>query len=124
MSRKTGTIKEVDALTAKQWMDHGEAVIIDVRRERNRARRYIPGTVSVPLGTLDPAALPGKPGSRLVLQCDVGVTSLAIARRLATMGVDRRLFNLTGGIQAWSAAGLPTDGTGFSLRSLFFRGGR
>lgn len=119
MGRAPQTIKEVDAATAKRWMDSGEAVIVDVRRERIRARCYIPGTVSLPLDHLDPASIPGEAGSRLVFQCDVGVTSLAVARRVAIMGVDRRIFNLSGGIRAWSAAGLPTAGAGSFLRNLF-----
>lgn len=119
MGRAPGTIKEVDATTAKRWMDSGEAVIVDVRRERIRARCYIPGTVSLPLDRLDRESMPGEAGDRLVFQCDVGVTSLAVARRVAIMGVDRRIFNLSGGIRAWSAAGLPTLGTGSFLHSLF-----
>ncbi len=121
MGRKSTGIEEVDVETAKRWMDSGEAVIVDVRREGNRARRYIPGTVSMPLDTFDAASIPGSAGTRLVFQCDVGATSLAVARQVAAMGVDRRIFNLSGGIRAWSAAGFPTEGTGFSLGAFFFR---
>jgi len=124
MGRRPLRIEEVDALTAKSWMDMGEAFIIDVRRQRGRARHYIPGTISMPLDELDPHSLPGEAGSRIIFQCDVGATSLAVARRVVAFGIDRRIFNLSGGIQAWSAAGLPTEGTGFSLRGLFSRSRR
>jgi len=124
VARKSARIEEVDVQTAKRWMERGEAVIVDVRRERNRTRRYIPGTVSMPLDAFDAGSIPGSAGSRLVFQCDVGVTSLAVARQVVAMGVDRRIFNLSGGIRAWSAAGFPTEGTGFSLAALLFRRNR
>ncbi len=101
----TQTPREIDALTAKSWLDRGEAVLIDVREADEHARESIAGAKLVPLSGFDPAKLPALGGKRLVVHCLSGSRSARAIARLAEAGIDA--VNLTGGIEGWKAAGLP-----------------
>lgn len=94
----------VTAQTVLTWLAAGEAVLIDVREPDEYADEYIPGSVLVPLSSLDPAALPAAPGKRRVLQCLTGKRSATALARLAEQGIEN-LFHLDGGLLAWKIAG-------------------
>jgi rhodanese-related sulfurtransferase len=98
------TTAEVDPLTAKRWLDAGEAVLVDVREPALRAE-LIAGARSLP-DPRDVAALARSPRQRLVLYCEIGARSAHVGERLAAAGV-AEVYNLAGGIQAWKGAGLP-----------------
>lgn len=98
-------VTEIDARTAKQWLDAGDAALVDVREPDEHARERIPGSKLDPLSRFDPAAVPSV--RRVILHCKGGVRSMEAARRLAASGRD--VATLTGGIEAWKAAGLPTE---------------
>ncbi len=96
-------IREIDAATAKSWLDAGQAVIVDVREPEEHAREHIPGAALAPLSRFDPARLPS--ASRLILHCRSGSRSRDAATRLLNCGA-AEAYILRGGIQAWKAAGL------------------
>jgi rhodanese-related sulfurtransferase len=97
------TIREVDAPTARRWLDSGEAVLIDVREPDENLRERIEGSRLVPLTRFDPAV--GASDKKVIMHCKSGRRS-AEACRLA-MASGHQVYSLTGGIEAWKAAGLP-----------------
>lgn len=98
---------EVDAATARRWMESGDATIVDVREADERAAEWIEGSSFNPLSTFDPAPLLGAEGDRkLVFHCRSGRRSLdALGRYQAAGG--RNAFSLAGGIGAWKRAAMP-----------------
>lgn len=101
----TDMLREIDAATVKTWLDRGECVLIDVREAGEHARENIAGAKLVPLSSFDPAQLPATGGKRLVVHCLSGGRSARAHAKLAEAGIEA--VNLTGGIEAWKAAGLP-----------------
>jgi rhodanese-related sulfurtransferase len=101
----TDALRETDAATVKSWIDRGECVLIDVREAGEHARENIAGAQLVPLSSFDPAKLPATGGKRLVVHCLSGSRSAKALGQLAAAGIEA--VSLTGGIEAWKAAGLP-----------------
>ncbi|MEX2219519.1 MAG: rhodanese family protein [Phycisphaerales bacterium] len=97
-------VSEIDPRTARQWLDGGQAALIDVREPDEHARERIAGAALHPLSRFDPARLPS---GRLILHCQRGRRSLEAATRAAAAG-RTDIASLAGGIEAWRAAGLPT----------------
>jgi rhodanese-related sulfurtransferase len=94
------------------------AVLVDIRSEVQRERDgVVPGALFVPRNVLewrcDPSC-PNKderlcdPGRQLILMCDEGFQSSLAAANLKRLGLERAT-DLTGGFQAWRAAGLPVE---------------
>ncbi len=91
----------------KMALDSGQIALVDVREAYEFDAERIPGSLNYPLSSFDPAALPAD-GKTVVLSCAGGVRSLRAmgACQLAGLQVDH---HLGGGINAWKAAGLPTE---------------
>lgn len=102
-------VNEVDAQTARQWIERGEAALIDVREPDERVREWIAGSRSAPLSSFDPGAFVG--AGRTVLHCKGGVRSREAAGRLGAVS-GREVYSLKGGLDAWRAAGLPVESAG------------
>lgn len=94
-------VRSLTALDLKKWLDQGEDFeLIDVRTEGerrtaklDRARHLNPETEAF-LDGLDK-------DKKLVFQCHHGMRSRAAAERYLGLGF-RRVYNLEGGIDAWS----------------------
>jgi rhodanese-related sulfurtransferase len=106
------SIPDIDAQTAKRWLDDGDTMLIDVREPAEVAREAVPGARVAPLSRFDPAALALGPERRVVMLCASGIRSAKAGVQLAALG-GREVVNLKGGIGAWKSAGLPvrTDRT-------------
>lgn len=82
--------------------------IVDVRNATEWSTGHLPGAIHIPLGHLTdrlaeiPAARP------VVVQCQSGSRSSIAASLLKRAGISN-VSNLTGGITAWAAAGLPIE---------------
>lgn len=98
-------IKTVDAVTLKCWIDNGEAVVVDVREPAEHAAENIHGATLVPLGTVNKTVLPESGDKKLVIHCRSGKRSMNACEKLLTEDPNLELYNLEGGISAWSAAG-------------------
>lgn len=101
-------IKEIKPITAKEWLDKGEAVLVDVREANEYAAERIPGAVLHPLSTFNPFKLPPIRGKKLVLHCAVGQRSRQAAELCLAAGIEE-IANVQGGIRAWKEAGLKTE---------------
>ncbi|HPF77723.1 MAG TPA: rhodanese-like domain-containing protein [Alphaproteobacteria bacterium] len=98
-------VVQIDAATLKDWMDKGEAILIDVREIDEYNEAHIPGSILVPMGSCHPAAMPHNPDKKLVFQCKAGVRGGKVCEACATAMPEKTVYNLEGGIQAWMAAG-------------------
>ena len=98
--------REVDPIAARALLDQGDTVLIDVRETDEHVRERIPGARSVPLSAL-PISL-NVPAHRAIFHCRSGARTAAAADRLAA-STDAETYLLTGGIQAWKAAGYPVQ---------------
>lgn len=85
----------------------GTARLVDVREPGELARDgFIAGAENVPLGTLEVRARTWDRDGEIVVVCRSGGRSARAAAALAGMGF-RRVLNMTGGMLAYTAAGLP-----------------
>ena len=82
----------------------GEApLVLDVREPSEWSRCRLPGALTIPMGQI-PAALDSlRPhaGRSLVVFCHHGIRSAQVVRYLLAQGFEA-VFNLQGGIDAWS----------------------
>jgi rhodanese-related sulfurtransferase len=108
MAQKEQESAEVSPDTLRGWLDHNQAILIDVREPDEHAREHIRGSRLLPLSRFDPAAVPGADGKHLVVHCKSGRRAAEAAARLNAAG-RREVRNLKGGIDAWKSAGLPIE---------------
>ena len=101
-------IQTVDATTLKQWIEKGEAVLVDVREPAEHQSENIEGATLVPLGTVSKAALPDCQGKKLVVYCRKGGRGGSACEKLLAEDPSLTLYNLEGGISAWEGAGFAT----------------
>jgi rhodanese-related sulfurtransferase len=99
---------EIDAQTVQQRFDAGEVQVVDVREQYEWDAGRIPGDVR----HIDLSELTAQAGSidkdkPVVFQCRLGARSLMAAQAFRASGYDA--YSLTGGLEAWVAAGLPLD---------------
>ena len=110
LSRKIYGIKEVGVLETTQLINHHDAVVVDVREERELAEGRLPGAKHIPLGQI---------GSRLgelekfkqrplVVVCRSGARSASACKTLRKNGFEQ-VYNLGGGISAWRQANMPME---------------
>lgn len=113
------TLPEIDAVTARAWLDAREAVLLDVRETTEFEYENVPGSLLLPLSFLDAETFPPITGRKLIVMCAVGKRSAAAQKLLATGGFEE-IYNLAGGINGWVNAGYETQGSkhdapGFSI---------
>lgn len=90
----------------KQAMRDGTILLVDVREPQEYAAGHIPGSVSHPLSTFDPASLPE--GKRIVFSCAAGVRSMRALEFAQAAGRDIR-EHYKGGFKDWISAGEPVE---------------
>jgi rhodanese-related sulfurtransferase len=102
-------VPAVSAPEARAWISEG-ALLLDVREDGEWQAGHAPQARHVSLGRLL-QALPSLPTDRrIVVVCRSGNRSRTAAKFLGQSG--REAVNLTGGMRAWQAAGLPLVGRG------------
>lgn len=95
-----GKVRSIDCKELKNKLDAGAALhLFDVRGEKERATASI--SAAKPLD--DKALLGVAKDAFIVLHCHHGVRSRSAAEQLVQDGY-KNVFNLTGGIDAWSVA--------------------
>lgn len=102
-------LPEIDAATARAWLDAREAVLLDVREANEYEFENVPGALLLPLSFLEAACFPPITDRKVVVMCAVGKRSAAAQKMLAMAGIGN-LYNLIGGIDAWKQAGYETQG--------------
>lgn len=102
------TLKSIDPVTLKRRLDDGSAVLVDIREPDEYAREHIAGARLIPLSKLDAKAFGGDRERTIVFQCKSGNRTAANASQLLAAPC-REAYALAGGLDAWKAAGLPTE---------------
>jgi rhodanese-related sulfurtransferase len=93
----------IDTKTLKAWLDEKEAIIIDVRSAKEYEESSIPGARLMPMLELTKAKLPCGEGKKLVFYCRSGKRSAEVCSKLLGEDSSLELYNLEGGILAWSS---------------------
>ena len=91
----------------KPRLDRGEEVfILDVREPEEVAYASFPHATHIPMGDIPSRLSELDPDRETVVVCHHGIRSAQVAMYLARMGFER-VYNLVGGIDAWSATVAP-----------------
>jgi rhodanese-related sulfurtransferase len=99
---------EISPRQLKARIDAGESpVILDVREAEEVALAPFPDAVHIPMGDVPARISELDPEREVVVVCHHGVRSAHVAGYLSSLGFER-IFNLTGGIDAWSVGVDPT----------------
>ncbi len=94
------TALEMQALLAKGGVD-----VVDIRNDREWSEGHIPGSRAVTLDKI--RANPDKtlPRSNIIFVCGQGLQSLTAAKLADRLGITQ-VYNLDGGTNGWTQAGL------------------
>jgi rhodanese-related sulfurtransferase len=98
------TLTPITAKAAAQMLAQG-ALLVDIRGAEERAALAIPAAQHAPL-----TALPDRIGDGtrpVIFHCKSGMRTQVNAAALAARAAGAPAYALTGGIDAWAAAGLP-----------------
>lgn len=99
---------ETAQLRALLGEERAEVFLLDVRTAGEWVRGRIPGSVWIPMNDV-PARLSHIPaGKKVVVVCDSGARSAAVARYLDQLGYPW-VANYPGGVADWSRRGLPLE---------------
>jgi rhodanese-related sulfurtransferase len=94
------TAVEMQALLAK-----GEFDVVDIRNDREWAEGHIPGSRATTLDRIRANPDQNLPRSNIVFVCGQGLQSLTAAKLADRLGITE-VYNLDGGINGWTQAGL------------------
>ena len=103
-------IDEIDAARAREQIEGGEAILVDVREQDEWDEGHIPGAVHISRGNLESRierAAPD-PSQPVVLYCAVGNRSAFAAKTLEEMGYED-VVSLAGGFTDWKRNGYPVE---------------
>ena len=97
---------------AKEKLDKGEAVLVDVREPDEYVEVHAKGARLIPVNTVPQQVAQIRDyadGKEVLFICKSGARSALAAEFAAASGLDDvELYNVEGGTQAWVAANLPT----------------
>ena len=105
------TVKNIDAKTLKKWLENNEAIVVDVREPAEHDAEKISGSNLLPLAKVCKSSLP-KYDKKLVLHCRSGKRSASACQKLIGEDSNLEIYNLEGGISAWSAQGYEIETSG------------
>ncbi len=97
------SVEQITPKKLKQRLDGASdsLLLLDVRDPAERSHCHIPGSLHIPMPQV-PARLAELPAdSAIVVYCHHGMRSMQVAKLLEQRGYPR-LYNLLGGIDAWS----------------------
>lgn len=106
---QAGTRSDIDVQQLAA-LDPTKVTLIDVRTPAEYAAGHVPGTVLIPMDTVDPSAAPFADHPKdepLYFICQSGGRSGRVADQLAKAGFTT--VNVEGGTGGWQAAGLPIE---------------
>lgn len=89
-------------------MQEGTIYLIDVREPGEYETIRIPGSHLIPLGSFSSSAIPPH-CSTVIIHCRSGARSAKACEIINTENSSLKTYNMTGGILAWEAAGLPVQ---------------
>ncbi len=103
------SIEQITPLETQARIAGGNTILIDVRELDEYKEAYIHGAVLVPMSQCHPAALPANPDKQIIFYCRKGGRSQKVGEHYQAAFPHQAIANMTGGIDAWIAAGLPVS---------------
>jgi sulfur-carrier protein adenylyltransferase/sulfurtransferase len=103
-------IAEVDAARARELIEAGDLLLVDVREQDEWDEGHIPGAIHIPRGNLESRierAAPD-PAQTLLIYCAAGNRSAFAARTLEELGYTD-VASLAGGFTDWKRNGFPVE---------------
>jgi rhodanese-related sulfurtransferase len=104
---QSAKLQELSPSEVDKLMRDGKIVLVDVREPQEYVAERIHGALLFPLSTFDAKALPAPGACRVVFHCGTGKRSAMAVAKAQAQGIGHAA-HMSGGIQAWKAAGLPT----------------
>src|SRR5512133_950665 len=103
-------ISEIDAGEARDRIESGEPVIVDVREQDEWDEGHIPGAVHIPRGHLESRIERTAPDAsrQVLLYCSAGNRSAFAAKTLEELGYED-VVSLAGGFTDWKRNGFPIE---------------
>lgn len=95
----------IDASTTLRLLGEG-ALLVDIREPGDHARLRVPGALHAPLSEL-PRRIGGEGTRAVVFVCPAGIDTVAHGARLMQAAGGAPAYSLSGGLEAWRAAGQP-----------------
>lgn len=107
---QAGNVKMISPADVRQWIDAGQAVVIDVREVNEHVAERIKGAINLPLSTFEVSQLPAIPeGAKLVFHCRSGQRCGMAAAKAVGAGYVGEINRMEGGIMAWRGMGYPVE---------------
>lgn len=106
----TPNTNDVSPKQAATMKSEQNAVIIDVREDKEWNEKHIPGAIHIPLGELPKrmAELEPYKNSTVITQCQRGGRSAKAYETLKQAGFSNT-YNMAGGLEAWKNDGLAIE---------------
>ncbi len=103
-------VKDIECADALQLINHKNALVLDVREEKEFNAGHILNAKLIPLGKLAEriGELERNRAQAIVVMCRSGQRSATACALLGKQGFGQA-YNLAGGVQAWQKAGLPLE---------------
>lgn len=103
-------VAEVGPQEAVQKINHDDALLVDVREDKEYAEGHVPGSIHIPLSSFRHRAeeLEKHREKPIIVGCRSGNRSAQAAGNLRKLGFGE-VYNLRGGILAWQNANLPVS---------------
>jgi sulfur-carrier protein adenylyltransferase/sulfurtransferase len=103
-------ISEIDAAHARERIESGEPVVVDVREQDEWDEGHVPGAVHVPRGHLESRIERLAPDTSrpVVVYCSAGNRSAFAAKTLTDLGYED-VVSLAGGFTDWKRNGFPVQ---------------
>jgi rhodanese-related sulfurtransferase len=107
LRHRFGKVKDIAPFEATRLINHENAVLVDMRNDKDYRDGHIVNAVHVPAEKHDAAGKLDKYRDRpLIICCRSGNQSLKLCTELSKKGF-ASVYNLKGGLHAWQQAGLP-----------------
>jgi molybdopterin/thiamine biosynthesis adenylyltransferase/rhodanese-related sulfurtransferase len=105
-----GEIDEVDATRARELVEAGEPLVVDVREQDEWDEGHIPGAVHIPRGHLESRIERAAPDATrpIIVYCSAGNRSAFAAKTLGELGY-QDVVSLSGGFTDWKRNGFPME---------------
>ncbi len=110
VSGRLSKVRDVGTLQATQLINRENAVLLDVREDKELTGGRLPNAIHIPLSALgsrsaELAKLTARP---VIAYCERGQRSRAAGSALIRLGF-ADVYQLNGGFRAWKDAGLPVE---------------
>lgn len=110
MSQSLRGFKNIEPVLATQMINHDNAIILDVREEKEFNEAHILNSIHIPLKSVENklGELEKYKSQPVIVNCRSGQRSMTTCALLSKNGFEK-VFNMGGGIMAWKNAKLPVN---------------